>query len=129
MEIVRLPPRTEPGGDEGGGAGQNLPQAAADRSDKLAPDASPAWGALLTGLRPPDLAAIERGVDELFAGIDHLGETLTDARTWQHLAPWVTSAAAALGAFEIARRRWRRPAPLELPVAAGGPRGEPIPLP
>ncbi|HWB12357.1 MAG TPA: hypothetical protein VG826_24235 [Pirellulales bacterium] len=79
-------------------------------ADNLAPAAEIRNGAPIVGSSAVDVAAIEKGIDEVFDRIERLGDDLVGRAGATRLAEWVVIAGGACAAFEYVRIRVREAA-------------------
>jgi hypothetical protein len=90
-------------------------ESAAARAVRLA-DLAPQLGTVLAGnlTRPADVADLGRRVSDFFGQLRAADGAESEAGSPLGLAPWLVAVGAATVAWEIARRRLRRPAALGL---------------
>jgi hypothetical protein len=92
---------------ERAGRAEELPA----HAEQIAPAAQVRGGAPIAGSAAVDLAAIEKGIDEVFDRIERLGDDLVGGDGATRFAEWLVIAGGACAAFEYARIRLREAAP------------------
>jgi hypothetical protein len=91
-------------------------ESAAARTARRLVDLAPQLGSVLAGnlTRPADVADLGRRVSDFFGQLRAADNSESDSGSPLGLAPWLVAVGAATVAWEIARRRLRRPAVLGL---------------
>lgn len=69
----------------------------------------PAGAGLVSPVLPFDQAALDAALQGFLQKLDHVGHTMSESVGGLGPAPWLVVLAAAMTAYEIARRRRQRP--------------------